>query len=185
MNSGAKVLRNKFDKNQRFLNCNFFPKNSKGQITIFVITAVVIVAIVGLFFIFRTGVIPGIGGGTKETNANAFLSSCIEDKIKESVNLISLQGGYTEPVSLSVRFKFQEDDAHYNISYLCYTPLSYVPCINQNPLLISHVENEIKNYIFNDFETCFDEMKSGFKRQGFDVAPNSKLNNFNVEVMPK
>ena len=51
MNSGVKVLRNKFDKNQRFLNCNFFPKNSKGQITIFVITAVVIVAIVGLFFL--------------------------------------------------------------------------------------------------------------------------------------
>ncbi|MBI2043423.1 hypothetical protein HYT25_03475 [Candidatus Pacearchaeota archaeon] len=162
----------------------FFSERKKGQITIFVIAAILIVAIVGLFFLFRTGIIPGIGGGTKETNVNAFLNSCIEDKIKESVNLISLQGGYTKPVPLSVKFRFQNED-YYNISYLCYTSQNYVPCVNQNSLLIQNVEDEIKNYISNDVETCFNELKDNFEKQGFDVAPNSGLNDFNVELVPK
>ncbi|MEK6842570.1 MAG: hypothetical protein AABX84_02045 [Nanoarchaeota archaeon] len=154
----------------------------QGQITIFVIVVILIIAIVGLFFLFRTGVFPGIGGGTKEANVNTFLSSCIEDKIREAIEEISLSGGKIEN-PLSVRFLFDEDERYYNISYLCYTSSNYIPCVNQNPLLIKNFGDEIKDYISDEVENCFNEMENNFERQNFDV--NLEYNGFEVNIQPR
>lgn len=158
---------------------------NKGQITIFVIVAILIVAIVGLFFLFRTGLLENLGiGGRGEANVNAFLSSCIEEKTREGINEISLSGGKIEN-PLNVRFLFDEDERYYNISYLCYTSSNYIPCVNQNPVLIKTFGDEIKDYISDEMETCFNELKDSFEDQGFDVNPSSGLNDFDVELMPK
>ncbi len=60
---------------------NFFMKDRKGQVTIFIIIAVIIVSIIALFFLLRGDIVPGVGGKA-ETNPNIFLSSCLEEKIK-------------------------------------------------------------------------------------------------------
>ena len=155
----------------------------KGQVTIFVIVGVLIVSGIILFFLYRANLIPQIGGRS-EANPNLFLKACIEDKIKEGLNLISLSGG-TLNNSASIRFKFTEDGQYYNISYLCYTPLNYVPCINQNPLLMKHIEQGIKDYIKDDFEGCFDGMILNFDKQGFEVGSNSGLRGFDVKITPR
>ena len=176
--------RKKRDENQKFLNCNFFLKNNKGQITVFVIAAIVIVAMVGLYFSFRSGVLPSIGGGNKEANVNEFFTSCIEDKISEAAREISLVGGDLKP-KLYVRFLFTEENIARNISYICYTQNNFLPCVVQKPTLFLDVQNEIKNYISQDVESCFSEMKSSFGKQGFVVSQDSKLNGFDVELMPE
>lgn len=157
-------------------------ENKLGQVTIFIIIGVLIVSSVALFFALRSGLIPEFGGAT-ESNPNIFLSTCLDDKIKDTATLLSLQGGYVEPNPLSVRFRFEEDGEHYNISYLCYTPLNYVTCVNQNPLLISHVEEEIKNEISDEVRDCFDEMEKNFERQNFGV--NLEYNGFEVDIKPR
>ena len=168
---------------QLFLSrCNFFPKNSKGQLTIFIVVGVLIVSGVALFFLYNSNILPEIGGRT-ETNPNLFLRTCIEDKMKEGLNLISLNGGKLNNPA-SIRFKFADEDQYHNISYLCYTPLNYVPCINQNPLLIKSVEEEIKDYIKTDFEDCFDGMISNFDKQGFETSTEG-LKGFEVKMHPK
>ena len=161
INSGVKVLRNKFDKNQRFLNCNFFPKNSKGQITIFVITAVVIVAIVALIYFVFPSVLVSLG--IVSGNPSAFMQNCIEEEIQNSVNLVSTQGGSLEPRN----FILYQDE---KIEYLCYNENYYLPCIMQQPLLKQHIENEIERGIKNQEDVCFENLKESFERRGYDVS---------------
>ena len=156
-------------------------KNKKGQVTIFIIAGILIISLVVLFLVFRTGIIPGITE-SPETNPNVFLDSCIEDKIKETVKIISSQGGYIEN-PLHKTFKFEDENAFVNISFLCYNQNYYLPCINQELMLIQHLKEEIYNYIFDDVENCYDELTSSLEKQNYVV--DARYNGFKVELMEK
>lgn len=153
-----------------------------GQVTIFIIAGIVIVSAVLLFFLFRSGVkIPGIGIG-KETSPPSFLELCIKDKVKEAVNILSSQGGYINP-SLYKSFKFKDENLPINISYLCYNQANYLPCANQEPMLIKHLEEEIYNYIFDYVGNCFDELTSSLDKQGYSV--DTKYEGFEIDLEEK
>ncbi len=72
---------------------DFLEENHKGQVTIFVIIAVILVAIVSLFFIFKDSLL-----GDKippETAAvHNTLVSCLEENMQTGVYLLESQGGY-------------------------------------------------------------------------------------------
>ena len=162
-------------------------RRTRGQVSIFIIVGIAIIAMVVLLFFYKSGMLPVIGSG-KEVNPNAFLQSCVEGKVRESVDLILLQGGYAEN-QLHLKFKFNNEN-YQNISYLCYTENYYVQCINQEPMLIKHLEDEIKNYIKEDIENCFESFVSELEKQdysvdsfynGFDVELSSKQANLNID----
>src|SRR3989344_5609100 len=97
-------------------------KNRSGQITIFVIAGIIIVAAIVMFFVFRNNAIPGVTQKAEE-NPEGFLSSCIDKKLREAVQNISIHGVYlNEP--LHKEFKF-ENESFVNISYLCYNQNNY------------------------------------------------------------
>jgi hypothetical protein len=156
-------------------------KKRRAQITIFVIAGLTIAGIILLFFLFRTGVISEISG-TKELNPNSFLSSCLEDKIHETIQVISSQGGYINN-PLNKTFKFNNENRPTDISYLCYTQNYYEPCINQEPMLIQHLKEEVYNYISEDVRNCFDELVFSLEKQGYTA--NAKYNDFEVELVPR
>lgn len=155
-----------------------FLKNRKGQVTIFIIIAVLVVGALAVFFLVRNQVAPQIGG-QQEQNPSAFLQSCMESKIEATTSLLSSQGGYINN-SLNKTFQFTGEKSSVDISYLCYTLGYYIPCINQEPMLIPHLKNEIKNYISDDVKKCFDELTSSLKGQGYTV--DSNYNGFDVEL---
>ena len=154
-----------------------------GQVTIFIIAGIVIVSAVLLFFLFRGGVkIPGIGVG-KEISPPSFLEACMEDKVKEAIGIISSQGGYVKP-TLYKAFKFEGEEP-VNISYLCYNQNDYLPCVNQEPMLIQHLKDEIKSYLLQDSDyvrDCFDSLTSSLDKQGYAVEVK-KYNGFEVELI--
>src|SRR3990172_4021932 len=115
----------------------------KGQITVFIIVGIILVSSVILFFIFRSDLISQIPGG-KGTSTNAFLSSCLEDDARASVNSILKNGGYVES-PFYASFKFDKETE--KISYLCYNQDDYLPCVNQQPALLSRIEDEKKKKI--------------------------------------
>ncbi len=159
-----------------------FTKGKRGQVTIFIIIGIIIVSAIVLFFLFKSGVkIPGIGVG-KEINPPSFLESCMEDKIKEAVNLISFQGGYIEN-PLNIYFKFEEENSPVNISYLCYNQADYFPCVNQEPMLLKHLKEEIYNYISDDVRNCFDSLTLSLDKQGYTV--DSKYRGFEINLEEK
>jgi len=156
---------------------------NRGQITIFIVVGLIIVSGVVLFFLLKTKVAPQIGG-TPETNANAFLSSCIEQKTKEAINELSIKGGELNSI-LNINFMFTSEKVYRNITYLCYTQNNFRPCVVQKPTIFLDMQNGIKNYISDEMNSCFTGMLDNFKTQGFAVGENSKLNSFDVKFGPK
>lgn len=142
--------------------------NKKGQLTIFIIVGVIIVVGVGVFFLFRQGLIPNLGG-SKEINPNSFLKSCLEEKVEEGVNILEHQGGSISPL-LSKKFRFDEDDRFWNITYLCYTQQFYESCVNQEPILIRHLENEMNEYIHEEVTSCLDALENSLLKQSYEVT---------------
>ena len=148
--------------------------NKRGQITIFIIIAILVIAIVALFFAFpklRTAV-----GIEKPLSPEKFIQTCLEDTIKENVDIISKQGGSMEP-SPSVLYQDNK------LQYLCYSNEYYKPCIVQVPFLREHIENEIKNSTQEDVKFCFDSLKKTYDDKGYSTS--LKKNDIIVELLPQ
>ncbi len=148
--------------------------NRKGQVTLFIIVAVVIVAIAVLVYVFFPQVFSSALGG--EQDPKAFIQICIKDEIKSNVELVSAQGGSLEP-----EFYFTYNDV--KIEYLCYTNENYNLCVVQQPLLKNHVESEIANGIKEEVKNCFSELKTSLERSGQTVA--IKEGEISVELLPE
>ncbi|MEK6897938.1 MAG: hypothetical protein AABX28_01120 [Nanoarchaeota archaeon] len=149
-------------------------KNQRGQLTIFIIVAVILLALILLIYFFFPGIITNLGI-TPQT-PDAFIKNCMEDEINNNVEQISVQGGSLNP----------EHYILYNskrIEYLCYTNEYYKTCVMQQPMLKSHIENEIKNSIEDETSKCFISLKENFEKQGFEV--NLGTGETSVELLPK
>src|SRR3989344_2996373 len=155
--------------------------NAKGQTTLFIVGGIVIVGLIALFLFYKGGLIPSLNF-KQDTNPNSFFESCIEGKVKEATGLISSQGGYIEN-RLNINFKFDKWEKYRNISYLCYTQSYYVSCVNQEPMLIQHLKDEIENYIRDEVENCFRDYVSELKNQNYEVE--SFYDGFDVNLYPK
>ncbi len=69
-------------------------KNKGGQLTIFIILAILIVAGVALFFVFRSGE-GGQSSGSVEVEAiHNHVQGCMDDLLIPGIQLIGIQGGY-------------------------------------------------------------------------------------------
>jgi flagellar basal body-associated protein FliL len=158
---------------------NIFEKKS-AQVTIFIIIGLLIVMLIAIFmYIIKKG-----GPGTneqEETNSITVFESCLEDDLEETIEIISSQGGYLNN-SLNISFKFKNSQKVQEISYLCYTYQSYFSCKNQEPLLMNHLEEEIKLGISSQVRYCFDEVVSALGRRGETV--DASYRGFDVELFP-
>jgi len=149
-------------------------RGKRGQITIFIIIAIMIVVMGILIYVFY----PEVSGAfTSETqNPNEYIQRCLEESLQENVEEISLQGGSLEP-------------GHYimynneKVEYLCYTGMYYKTCTVQQPLLRAHIESEIKNSIEQIAEVCFTDMQESYRDQGYEVGFHP--GDMKVELMPK
>ncbi len=149
-------------------------KQKKGQVTIFIIVAVVIVVLSVLIYMFY----PKIKGNFSfyEKNPSAFIHDCLEKEIKDSAIRISEQGG-----SISPEHYFIYDDKR--VEYLCYNEEYYLTCVVQQPMLYNHIESEIKENIKEKAKTCFEDLENTYKGKGYAV--DLKQGEMNVELIPK
>lgn len=148
--------------------------SKRGQVTIFIIAAIVIIAIVGLIFVFRGNGLRDIGP-SGDSSPEGYMKSCTEKKIREGIKILSDQGGDIIP-------EIYSDIEGKNVSYLCYNHNYYLKCVNQNPLLINHVKNEIKGYIQNDVESCYNSLIRDLERKSDEVKSN--YGDFEVVLRP-
>ena len=149
-------------------------KKKSGQVTIFVIVAIVIVAVGVLIYMFFPEIKTTLGFSTSDPNS--FMQKCMEDEIQNVVESISLQGGSLNPKN----YYLYKDN---KVEYLCYTSESYLTCVVQQPMLKQHIENEIKNAIKTKEENCFADLKNSFENQGYAV--NLKEGETGVELLPE
>ena len=153
-------------------NLKICPKSKRSQVTIFIIIAVIIIAVALLiYFIYPKIKTTGI-----TTDPTSYIQDCIKKDLETNINKISMQGGSLNPTLYS----------EYNnekIEYLCYINEYYKTCVMQQPLLKTHIEEEIKNSINEKTKECFDSLEETYKKRGYEV--NLIRNDHQVELLPE
>jgi len=119
-------------------------KFKKGQITIFIILAILIISGIVVFFAFRAR-----GPVEKEVVIPQqvlpivdSVQSCVETNLKEGVMIVALQGGYIIPPSNALEI---------NSSYVAYW---YDKGSKKVPT-IEEIQNQISDYIRLTLPTCY------------------------------
>ncbi|MCH7850648.1 MAG: hypothetical protein IH845_03330 [Nanoarchaeota archaeon] len=122
--------------------------NKKGQVTIFVVVAIVIVVSILLFFTLQGNI--RIGESSKDVErVKTLIGSCIDKVTLETIYLISKNGGYRSP---------PVDSTRYGVPYYIKGNQKNIPSIDFIELEISdHLNDELffctKNFIdFPDLE---------------------------------
>lgn len=141
-----------------------------GQISLFVIIAIVIVAVVAVIFLF-----PRISVLTSDVEPNSYLRDCIEKDARANMESLALQGGYSNPES----YVMYQDN---KFTYLCYTSENYKPCLVQQPLIKNHFEEELKSIIEPRARQCAQDLKVLYERKGYAVE--SDEGELNVNFVP-
>ncbi len=146
----------------------------RGQVTIFIIVAILIVGLVALIFF----IIPKTKTetGFDVQNPRAFIQNCMEDTVAEVVDIISSKGGSVVP-----EFYFMYNGER--VEYLCYTNEYYKTCVVQQPMLKQHIESEIKTAIEGDVETCFTNLEESYRIEGYTAELQRGATE--VELLPK
>lgn len=137
----------------------------KGQVTIFIIVAVVIIALVALFYAFYPQIKSVVSPGS--TTPQSFLQGCFEEDMSDTLNKISLQGGALNP-------EFYYDYIGQKLSYLCYTNEYYKLCTVQEPMLKGEIEKELETNLASAANQCFDKLKQNYERLGYHVTLDAK-----------
>jgi hypothetical protein len=141
-----------------------------GQVTIFIIVGIILLAIILLFFLVKTNFFPSTPNVDSEKNPGEFLRTCLEDSIRKNTEIIMHQGGYiNNPLNVS----FPDGSGkYYDSSYLCYNRATG-KCVNQQPDLIGHVQEEIHNSVSSDFRNCFASLVGSLTSSGYIVKSDS------------
>lgn len=160
-----------------------------GQVTIFIILAILIIALAIIIYLFFPKLFTNIS--PESINPPAYIQECMQKKVQDTVTIVSLQGGdYTVDVNNGYFYKKVGEEEGVYVKYLCYTNENYVHCMNQEPFLTEHIESEILNTISPSMENCFKDMENSYKTKGYTVElktgkskvsiiPNSISTNFN------
>ncbi len=160
----------------------------KGQVTIFIIIAIVIVAGGVLVYLFFPQIKSALGREIK--NPQAFIQECIEEEIGDAVEIISLHGGSVEPEFFSTFDNVEIRNLCYTAQYCDYEPPL---CSMQEPQLNAHIKSEIKDYIRETSDVCFASLKENYDNKGYsasleegetvvDILPERIVVTFNKEL---
>ena len=144
----------------------------RGQVTIFVIVAMVIVVLIALFFLFRPNIMKVFEGGF---SPNTYLTSCVEPEIKPAVEELSNQGGYRSPEGYTLRDGTK-------IQYLCYTDKYYETCTIQQPMTKQHFEKELNLMLKGKASKCMSSLIEEYKKRGYEVSSGGV--NSDVSIVP-
>lgn len=164
---------------------NFFPKNHRGQMTLFILLAVIIVAIVALFFIFKGR----IGGGgipsDMEPVYNTFIE-CLKEDLATGVNVLESQGGYVYLPDYEEGSEYMPFSSQLNFLG---NPLPYWYYVSGNNIEREQVpskedmEKELERFIETETRACYFD---NYYLQGFDILmeePDAKVTIKDDEVI--
>lgn len=149
-------------------------KNKSGQVTIFIILALIIIVGVALVITFFPKIKSGISTGPK--NPQEYLDTCLRETLEKNIETISLHGGSLNPQS-----SYLYDN--YELEYLCYTNEYYKTCTVQIPFLRTHIEKEIKKSVEGEIDSCLNSMKESYENKGYNII--LKKGTSKVELLPK
>lgn len=146
-------------------------RGRRGQLTLFVVLALVAVSLILLFYLWiKPTYIDGSSGGLTG------FDGCVEESVLENVELLGKQGGYG---SVGFGYAYNGDV----LPYLCYTNLYHKQCVVQEPFLDESFASELQRLIKEDVENCYSNSINELKAKGYDVVSGGV--DVSVELVPE
>jgi hypothetical protein len=143
-------------------------KNKRGQVAIWVILAIILAAVILLFFLIQR---KPIGGAAVEFDIEPYIEKCTTESVNEAIDIMLPQGGFLEPQNYRLFNKTK-------VAYLCENPGFFKPCTNNHPMLINEMREELRGYITPRVESCFESMKKEAENRNWEV----ELGEMNLSV---
>jgi hypothetical protein len=141
----------------------------RGQLTLFVMIAIVIVAGIFVWFFWVQPTYFGM-----QTRGLRF-DNCVNDALLEEVKALALVGGEYEPLSY---YLYQNE----KIPYFCYTNVPYKTCVVQQPLVKQYFEKQLKEALDSKINLCYENSVDQLKDLGYNVT-TGKID-FNITIIP-
>lgn len=141
--------------------------NKKGQVTVFVIVALLIVGVIFVLMLLNKGSV-----SLREQdfdNPQAYLTTCINERARVILDEMLANAGL-----LSI-----DDKVLYNtreVPYLCKNINNFEPCVNQVPLYVSQIEKEFKENIQSGAEQCFSSLIDELESRNYDISSSGQVN---------
>ncbi len=154
--------------NLRGESMSFFKGLKKrGQLTLFVMMSIVIVAgvIIYLFWIQPTYFDQQIGG--------LDFDSCVNDAVVNGIVELSSTGGV---IDSGFSYLYQGVD----VPYFCYTNLPYQTCVVQQPLVKQYFEKQLITYLEEEVNVCYENSVDELKSLGYNVTTGEVELNFTI-----
>ncbi len=134
--------------------------NRKGQIAIFVIVGILLVAAFAfIFFINRK---PTITRGQDLDNPESYIDNCLKERATALLDEILPRAGFID-ANDTILYK------GYDVTYLCKNINYYRPCINQYPRYVLSLEREFAAQLGDDVSQCFAEIEQELTRRNYAV----------------
>ncbi len=138
-------------------------KNKSAQLTIFVIIGIVLVAAIGLTFFLMN---KSSGGGEageialgSTDNPEAYISNCLQNALTASEKELIESNLFPNMTSNYIIYYGEK------VKYLCKTSQFYMPCVNQEPMLIETLRDKIKAEVEKDAKKCFATLTADLKKK--------------------
>ena len=152
-------------------------KFKKGQVTIFIIIAILIIALASLFFIFKDKLI-GNRLPPEIAKIHNSLVSCLEEDMETGIYLLESQGGYIylpnfEPGSEYMPFSSQLNFLGNSIPYWYYVSGNNIQ--KEQVPSKSEMEQHLEEFIENKVKTC---VFNSYYEQGYEIyigKPNADI----------
>jgi len=162
---------------------SFRTKNQKGQVTIFVILALIIVVAGVLIYLFYPNI--QTTSNSVPENPKSYMQNALETPLQEQATTIGENGGSLISELNSGVNKTNYPYINYNgskVEYLCYTNKYYEKCTVQRVLLVQHIEEGLKTTLKSNVDKSFSQMVSDYRSKGYDVQINK--GDYDVSLLP-
>ncbi len=143
--------------------------NKRGQVAIFVIIALVIVAALIVFLLYPK-LNPARSG---EFTPQGYLKSCLEPEVKNAAKNIAEHGGVANPDAFII---FNDS----KVQYLCYTSENYKTCFVQQPRIIAKFEEEMNKALKAKAVSCMQGLKAEYEKRGYSVSSSGAVLNTSI-----
>jgi len=172
----------------------------RGQITIFIILGIVILAVFAILFSFRSQILEQDFGSEMNSiivpeqirPVKDYFDVCLREITQDGINILASQGGYInlpeEPYKRTINDEFSNTLNLYSIHKVAYWFYETSNGIQQQQIPTKEeMEKELESYINNNFNDC-EYFAQDFEEDGFtinypeNIASEVKINNNNVEV---
>jgi len=146
--------------------------SKKSQLTIFVIIAIAIVAVLLIAFYpsLKKLVIP-------QKPVEMIPVDCMQEAVKSNFEEIMLHGGEKIP---ELYFNYNNQ----SLNYLCYTSEWYKTCVMQKPFLKQDIEREVVKYSNDKIKQCLNNMIETLRKRGYSTKITGDMNS-EIQIAPE